>query len=106
MTANGERYCSQHHQPRSQCRPGDRHVQTLRARDDLLAAVAARVEAVGLPSMNDGLEMALEAWVRVPLQRVAKQALADRRIRPRPATTPEEPASPGAVPFRSPAVKP
>lgn len=82
MTANGERYCSQHHQPRSQCRPGDRHVQTLRARDDLIAAVAARVEAVGLPSMNDGLEMALEAWVRAPLQKVAEQALADRRIRP------------------------
>jgi hypothetical protein len=106
MTANGERYCSQHHQPRSQCRPGDRHVQTLRARDDLMAAVAARVEAVGLPTMNDGLEMALEAWVRAPLQKVAKQALADRRIRPGRAASPAQPASPGAVPSRSPAVKP
>ena len=88
--ANGERYCSQHHQPRSQCRPSDRHVFTGRASDDLMAAVAARVEALGLPSVNDGLEMALEAWVLAPLETVAKQALADRRIRPRRAAIPAQ----------------
>jgi hypothetical protein len=29
-----DRYCTQHHQPRSQCRPGDRHVRAMRFRDD------------------------------------------------------------------------
>jgi hypothetical protein len=32
--ADPDRYCAQHHQPRSQCRPGDRHVRTMRFRDD------------------------------------------------------------------------
>jgi len=116
-TANGERYCSQHRQPRSECRPDDRHTQPLRTRDNLIAAVAARGGDIGLHSVNDAMEMALEAWLRLPLAQVAEQALADRRIRHLPpgpeAAVPDaprevsrRPASPGAIPFREPTVKP
>jgi hypothetical protein len=31
---DADRPCPQHHQPRSQCRPSDRHVRTMRFRDD------------------------------------------------------------------------
>ena len=79
--AAGERYCSQHHQPRSECRPEDRHTQPLRCGDGLMAAVAAKGDAIGLSTVNDALEMALEAWVQAPLRPAAEQALADRRIR-------------------------
>jgi hypothetical protein len=92
MTAvqTGERWCSQHHGPRSQCRPADRHVQSMRASDELMAKVEAVAEAVGLQSKNDGLEMALEAWVRLPLREIAGEALASGRIRrlPRGLDTP------------------
>lgn len=84
-TATAERWCSQHKQPRSECRPVDRHTQPLRTRDDLIAAVAARGEDIGLNSTNDALEMALEAWLRLPVAEIAEQALADRRIRRLPA---------------------
>lgn len=35
---DADRPCPQHHQPRSQCRPSDRHVHTMRFRDDDWAA--------------------------------------------------------------------
>lgn len=81
MSRNPESWCSQHRQYRSQCRPGDRHTQPLRTRDDLIDAVAARGGDIGLPSVNDALEMALEAWLRLPVHEIAEQALADRRIK-------------------------
>ena len=87
MSRNPESWCSQHRQYRSQCRPSDRHTQSLRTRDDLIAAVAARGGDIGLSSVNDALEMALEAWLRLPVGEIAEQALADRRIRPRRAAS-------------------
>ena len=83
-TESAGRYCSQHHQPRSECRPDDRHTQPLRCSDALMSAVAAKGDAIGLSSVNDALEMALEAWVQAPLQEAAEQALADKRIRRMP----------------------
>jgi predicted transcriptional regulator len=82
--ATRDRPCAQHHCMRSQCRPTDRHVITGRASDELMAKVQAVAEAVGM-SKNDALEMALEALVRTPLERIAEQALRDRRTnRPAP----------------------
>ena len=34
MKTDADRPCPQHHQPRSQCRPSDRHVHSMRFRDD------------------------------------------------------------------------
>ena len=96
-TATGPRQCSQHHQLRSECRPEDRHTQPLRCSDALMAAVAAKAEAAGLTAVNDALEMALEAWVRAPLQAVAEQALADRRIRRLPAGLNAAAGKPAAI---------
>ena len=78
--ATGERWCSQHRQPRSQCRPADRHAQPLRCSDELMAQVEAIATAAGM-TRNDALEMALEALVRTPMDKIARQALADGRIR-------------------------
>lgn len=57
----GEPYCSQHHQPRSQCDPRSRHPWSLRASDELMAKVEAKAAAMGL-DRNAGVEMALEEW--------------------------------------------
>ena len=68
MTGTAERtprtggWCSQHHLPRAECDPADRHVQSFRASDELMDAVAAKAAAMGL-SRNDGIEMALEILV-------------------------------------------
>ena len=102
MTAASEtRTCSQHP---GGCRPWDRHTQSMRASDELIAAVAAKAEAMGLVK-NDGFEIALEEWVgwREPGEKwkgPRRQAPGERK---RPAAS--RPA-PGAVPFRAPAVKP
>ena len=79
-TTTGERWCSQHRQPRSDCRPADRHAQPLRCSDELMAQVEAIATAVGM-TRNDALEMALEALVRTAPDKIARQARADRRIR-------------------------
>jgi hypothetical protein len=55
-------WCHQHHQPRADCLPGDRHVQSFRGADELLDAVKAKAEAMGL-NRQDGIEMALEQFV-------------------------------------------
>lgn len=57
-----EPYCSQHHQPRSQCDPQARHTQPLRCSDELFAAVEARAASMGM-DRNAGIEAALEEWV-------------------------------------------
>jgi hypothetical protein len=80
-TRTDDRMCSQHRQPRSECRPDDRHTQPLRCGDGLMAAVRAKAEAIGLTTTNDALELALQAWLRAPLREVAEQALAERRIK-------------------------
>ena len=102
MTATAApKTCSQHP---GGCRPWDRHTQSMRASDELIAAVAAKAEAMGLVK-NDGIEIALEEWVgwREPGEKwkgPRRQAPGERK---RPAS---KPGPPGAVPFRSPAVKP
>ena len=55
-------WCSQHHLPRAECDPADRHVQSFRASDELMDAVAANAATMGL-SRNDGIEMAREVLV-------------------------------------------
>jgi len=45
-----------------------------------MARVEAIATAVGM-TRNDALEMALEALVRTPMDKIARQALADGRIR-------------------------
>lgn len=68
MTETAERtprtggWCSQHRLPRAECDPADRHVQSFRASDELMDAVAAKAAAMGL-GRNDGIEMALEILV-------------------------------------------
>lgn len=61
-TAPRTGWCQQHHQPRADCRPFDRHVQSFRASDELMDAVKAKAEAMGL-SRQEGIEMALEQFV-------------------------------------------
>jgi len=69
------RYCSQHRQPRRECRPGDRHAQPLRCSDELMAQVEAKAQALGL-DRNAGIEMALAEWVASPLAaRMIRQVL-------------------------------
>ena len=65
MTETGRkgRYCSQHHQPREQYSPQDRHAQPLRCSEKLMAQVEAKAAALGL-DRNAGVEMALEAFVQ------------------------------------------
>ena len=102
MTATSKiKTCRQHP---GGCRPWDRHTQSMRASDELIAAVADKAAAMGLVR-NDGIEIALEEWVgwREPGEKwkgPRRQAPGERK---RPAVS--KPA-PGAIPFREPAVKP
>ena len=54
-------YCSQHHQPRTECDPASRHVQPFRASDTLMRKVEAKAANLGM-DRNAGMEAALEAW--------------------------------------------
>ena len=47
-----DRYCTQHHGPRSECRPSDRHVRTIRFRDDDWEAAEDGARAVKSDSVS------------------------------------------------------
>ena len=54
-------YCSQHHQPRTECDPASRHVQPFRASDTLMRKVEAKAANLGM-DRNAGIEAAIDAW--------------------------------------------
>jgi len=80
-TETGERWCSQHRQPRSACRPEDRHIQPLRASDELMRKVAAKAAASGFPDRNAGVVAAMEAWVAGTAEPPAARAEAPAPVR-------------------------
>lgn len=117
-TAGGS-WCSQHHQERSQCNPEvDSHVHSVRCGDGLMARVAAKSDALGLNTKNDGVKMALEAWVQdmpAPRGRRKRQeapagdlaaTVADLRAQIEDMQERMSPSvTPSPVPFKSAAVK-
>jgi len=95
-TRTEDRYCSQHRQPRSECRPGDRHSQPLRCSDELFAQVEATGKALGL-DRNAAAEQAFRefaerhgkapAGTRVPSQGSGRERRSAARTEP-PAPVP------------------
>jgi hypothetical protein len=90
-TKTEDRYCSQHRQPRSECRPGDRHSQPLRCSDELFAQVEATGKALGL-DRNAAAEQAFRefaerhgkpaAGTRVPSQGSGRERRSAARTEP------------------------
>jgi hypothetical protein len=90
-TRTEDRYCSQHRQPRSECRPGDRHSQPLRCSDELFAQVEATGKALGL-DRNAAAEQAFRefaerhgeapAGARVPSQGSGREKRSAARTEP------------------------
>ena len=100
-TKADERYCSQHRQPRSACRPGDRHVQPLRCADELFAQVEATGETLGL-DRNAAAEQAFREFVerhgKAPAGARVRSPGSGREKRSTARTEPSAPVSVGAGP--------
>ena len=58
-------YCKAHHCPRTECRPVDTHVESIRVSDTLWDAVTRKAEAEGT-YRNDAITQALTAWLDLP----------------------------------------
>jgi hypothetical protein len=118
QTRKAEHFCTQHHQPRSQCSPQDRHVHSVRTSDERMARVQAKAEALGL-DRNAGIEAAIDDWLDAPAED-HKEPPAPVAADPDLAATVEHlreqieqiqermsPTAPPVTPvFREPAVKP
>lgn len=125
-----DRTCTQHHQPRSQCNPWDRHVRAMRFRDDDWAAAegtawtaksdVTSVATLAVTAMSDYIRC-YRCGAPVPAQMgdltgttlrealfAAEKQVAAQHPRHEPvivgAETPSAPVAIGDIPFRAPAV--
>jgi hypothetical protein len=64
--ADPDRWCTQHHQARSQCRPSDRHVSSMRFRDDdrAIAEETARAAGSAVAEMATLAVTAMSGYIR------------------------------------------
>ena len=76
-------YCKAHHCPRSECRPVDTHVESIRVSDTLWDALTRKAEAQGT-YRNDGIVQALTTLLTHPpdqLEAVPEKGLGPRKNR-------------------------